>query len=69
MTNFERIKNMTVDELANLLSCRCCIGHENKDKCLSNRCEDGIKEWLNQKVKPIAKRKRPTFKIEKIKKR
>ena len=71
MTNFERIKNMTMDQLINsdLLSCKCCICYRNKDKCPSYLCENGMKEWLNQEIKLIVKRERPTFKIKKIKKR
>lgn len=47
-TNHERIKQLGIKELANLLSCSCCIWHSYK-KCVDNEniyCEDGKLEWL-----------------------
>lgn len=45
MNNFEKIKNMTIDEMATLLQhiviCEIC---RNED--CSQSCNDGIKQWL-----------------------
>lgn len=57
MTNFEKIKQMTVDEIAKLLNdltffcrydeCDKCPMHNKKDNC----CDDiTIKNWLNCEV-------------------
>lgn len=60
MTNFERIKNMTVDELAILLRSTCPYALEpitdekratGRKKCLSNMsCNECRTEWLNSEV-------------------
>lgn len=47
MKNIDKIKQMNINELANILfecsSCTFCSG------CEKNRnCEDGIKQWLEQ---------------------
>lgn len=49
MTNFEKIKSMTVEELIDkdILTCRCCT-HFATD-CDFN-CEDKMKDWLNQEA-------------------
>ena len=55
-TNYEKIKNMNIDEMARMIKdemmcqCRFCI--YSKD-CLGTdyqrtRCFDGIKQWLEQ---------------------
>lgn len=58
MTNFERIKGMSVEELAELITsgewsaiCHFCkyYGSENcyiENEGASKNCVDGIKEWL-----------------------
>jgi hypothetical protein len=58
MNNYEKIKQMTVEEMAEnikcnaLNECKCCI---HSDTCLATeyqrkRCLDGIKQWLLQEV-------------------
>lgn len=54
MTNLDRIKNMTVDELAELLSpkaCKCCA-YLSFAPCgfRACACEEGIKKWLAQEA-------------------
>ena len=56
MTNFERIKVLTIDEMAEYIvsdldGCTYCI-YEGEpltrgSKCLKNACEEGVKAWLN----------------------
>lgn len=53
MTNYERIKAMSVEEIVALLfgSCEYCI-YRGKD-CIYNiemQCMDGIMKWLNSEV-------------------
>lgn len=64
MTNYERIKNMSVEEMAESLAseafdvCACCgITYEEKrdlekqnKKCYECLCEKGIARWLNSEV-------------------
>lgn len=51
ISNYERIKNMSVEEIAHLIAhnyrCRKCAYH---NKCCNGECENGIKEWLNSEV-------------------
>lgn len=54
MSNFEKIKKMSVEELAEsfILDCNCCIYFE---PCIEAcdcdyDCKDGIKEWLESEV-------------------
>ena len=53
MTNLERIKNMTVAELAEWLEeispCKCCV-RRNKRACGGVSCRLGIKRWLEQEA-------------------
>lgn len=56
-TNYERIKDMTIEEMAELLStikpkaCGMCIGVY--DGCLRQvSCKQSIKEWLNSNKPP-----------------
>lgn len=51
MTNYEKIKNMSVEEMAKFMDihsnypCRHCIG------CESNiDCEQGIRKWLESEA-------------------
>lgn len=51
MNNYEKIKNMTVDEMAEFLLQECiniCV--YNNEECLDYGadCKDGIKQWLEQ---------------------
>lgn len=53
-TNLDRIKNMTVDELAELLgtkACECCA-YLSFSPCGfgAPACEEGIKKWLEQEA-------------------
>ena len=54
MTNLDRIKNMTVDEMAELLStkaCKCCA-YLSFAPCgfRACACRYGIKQWLEQEA-------------------
>lgn len=47
-TNFEKIQNMTLDEMAELLSIDCafrCPKYMQYKKCYGN-CQKNIKQWL-----------------------
>lgn len=52
MTNFEKIKNMSVEEmtefmvLVNTCGCDCCKGI-----CAVMNCNDGFKNWLESEAK------------------
>ena len=52
-TNFEKIKNMTVEEMVEFISCEgaCnyCI-YANDDNCKGLKCRQGITAWLNQEA-------------------
>lgn len=55
MTNFERLKQMSVEEIANLIentpninSCAFCF--YNGEPCPIIRCVNGIKLWLESEV-------------------
>lgn len=55
MTNLDRIKNMTADELAELLgtkACKCCA-YLSFAPCglRAPACKEGIKKWLEQEAK------------------
>lgn len=57
MTNEEKIKQMTTEELANFLghdnlACNHCIYKLARINCLNNGCSKGIAEWLRQEAKP-----------------
>ena len=54
MTNLDRIKNMTLDELAELLStkaCGCCA-YPDFAPCGfgAPACKEGIKTWLEREA-------------------
>lgn len=57
MTNYERIKDMGVNEMANFLhidcdgACECCVFNRNTN-CYENadKCKLGIREWLESEV-------------------
>lgn len=54
MTNYERIKKMSVEEMANFLyklddNCTtCCATYGN---CYDEDCEKGVKKWLETETK------------------
>lgn len=54
MTNYERIKNMSVEEMAKWLdgfeftNCKCC--EFKGTPCSGVACEDGCKMWLESEV-------------------
>ncbi len=53
MTNYEKIKNMSVEEMAEWLQedisgCFCCI--YGRDFTCPNTCIYGIKQWLEREV-------------------
>lgn len=49
MTNYDKIRNMTIEEMATLLQhlviCNMC----KNDDC-SQSCNDGIKQWLESEA-------------------
>ena len=55
MNNYERIKNMSIDEMAEFIAhaeCNCCV-YEDRDECnietdYEEDCINGIKQWLQQ---------------------
>lgn len=52
MTNLDHIKNMTLDEMAELLdtkACKCCA-YYSTPPCGFKDCRDGIKKWLEQEA-------------------
>ena len=55
MTNYERIKDMTVEEMAEWLEkipvgCDFCPAREFCDMNIYNTCENIFKEWLESEV-------------------
>ena len=58
MTNYERIKGMSAEELAKLLSnendCECYCAFTKNGKCNAfgglNKCKKGVELWLNSEV-------------------
>ncbi len=50
MTRYERIKAMTIEEMADWLidmGCKSCI-HFVDTNCNTSNCESGCKQWLEQ---------------------
>ena len=49
-TNYERIKNMTIEQLAesNILGCTCCTEVKNFGNCNPFACNEYILKWLQQ---------------------
>jgi len=51
LTNFEKIKGMSVEEMAEFLDdcteCECCV---LKDRACDVECNFNIKEWLELEV-------------------
>lgn len=59
MTNYERIKNMTVEEIAKIIintveDCQqyCLFTKDGKCNSFGNNfdCENGVKQWLESEV-------------------
>lgn len=58
MNNYEKIKNMTIEEMARFFKhiknyiCKLCIYNNNEYNCYSDNlsCFDGIKQWLESEV-------------------
>lgn len=50
MNNYEKIKQMSVDEMEEFFngvkSCHVCIYSWGLDKCLNSDCKEGILKWL-----------------------
>ena len=54
MTNGDRIRQMSNEELAkyiskNMSNCNCCA-YDNSSKCFGSLCKDGIKAYLDMEV-------------------
>ena len=52
MRNIDKIKNMTLDEMAKILSSDCanrCPKYIQFKKCYGN-CQENVKQWLQQEV-------------------
>ena len=54
MTNYDRIKSMSVEEMVNILynedlPCISCMAYDECDG--TNNCQEKIKQWLLQEVK------------------
>lgn len=57
MTNYDRIKAMSIEEMAYFINrdcdgvCNCCVFRRNEN-CYDNedKCEFGIKQWLESEV-------------------
>lgn len=53
MTNYEKIKNMTFEEMVGLIRCEgvCnyCI-YADDDNCKGLKCQEGVTAWLNQEA-------------------
>ena len=48
MTNYEKIKNMTIEEMAEIF---CVIDFDVNKKCSENDCTTCAKEWLKAEAK------------------
>lgn len=56
MTNYERIKKMSVEEMAGLLDGNCCYCSYREEKCIHNddmHCVSGTVKWLNSEVTEV----------------
>lgn len=56
MTNGEKIRSMTDEELAEFLdedasyTCLICARRDAKDSCVNYECKNKVLEWLKQEV-------------------
>ena len=49
MNNYEKIKNMTIDEMVQLLEGDCFrCAYCKLDDCWKQDCDNGHKQWLKQ---------------------
>ena len=48
MTNYEKIKNMTIEEMAKMI---CKIDFDVNEKCPDCDCIYCAKEWLKEEIK------------------
>lgn len=53
MTNYEKITNMSIDEMTEYLNClsgcKCCVGAD-LESCGKYPCETNIKKWLESEI-------------------
>lgn len=50
MTNGEKIRAMTDEELAKRLRCDSCLYQDMKSECESSDCDYGILAWLRKEA-------------------
>ena len=52
MTNYEKIKSMSIDEMANLLGneCEFCVCFNEPFLKCSRSCNEGVKKWLESEA-------------------
>ena len=54
MNNFEKIKSLTLDEMAEFITdisaCDACTCDMEENKCMAVGCRDGVKQWLQQEA-------------------
>lgn len=51
ITNYDKIKNMTIDEMAEFITrsiCLSCIYIKENRNCKGKKCISGIKQWLKK---------------------
>lgn len=48
MKNIERVREMTPEELTQLVNNRCQMCVYQNQSCLHDRCSEGVIQWLNQ---------------------
>lgn len=51
MTNADRIRQMTDEDLADVLQGQCACCAYQLTGCTERECKDGAYEWLKQEVK------------------
>ena len=53
ITNYERIKEMSVEEMAEFLygHCECCVYRDRENfRHIKSLCDKGVYKWLNSEV-------------------
>lgn len=50
MNNFEKIKTMSIEEMAEYMGCEACIYNDKDCYTNENLCNKGIKQWLEREV-------------------
>lgn len=53
MRNFDRIKNMTIDEISNQIAYRICVHEDDVTDISFNKNFIEIKKWLNKDAKRV----------------